>query len=69
MWVPGQGGELLLVSDTFVKLYNTKVDIVSPSFYFELPMGKIRDATVAITDQVGVVSHSGVANYQEFTKS
>ena len=53
MWVPGQGSELLLVSDTFVKLYDTKVDIVSPSFYFELPMGKIRDATIAITDQVG----------------
>lgn len=55
LWVPGQTSELLLISDTFVKLYNTKTDIVSPSFYFELPMGKIRDATVAITDQVGEV--------------
>ncbi|XP_064395390.1 E3 ubiquitin-protein ligase UBR4-like isoform X5 [Halichondria panicea] len=67
MWVPGQGGELLLVSDTFVKLYNTKVDIVSPSFYFELPMGKIRDATVAITDQdkfVVIMTTQGKIYYQ-----
>ena len=60
MWMPGHHSELLLVSDTFVKIYNAKVDVVSPSFYFELPMGKIRDATIAITDEVGVVSYEGV---------
>ena len=52
VWVPGSKHELVLVADTFVKVYDTNVDVISPTYYFVLGESKIKDATVAVTDEV-----------------
>ena len=58
LWIPGSQHELVLVSDSFVKIYNTHVDVISPTYYFILDEGKIKDATVAVSDEVGVADGS-----------
>ena len=55
LWIPGSQYELVLVSDSFVKIYDTCVDVISPTYYFILDEGKIKDATVAVTDEVMVM--------------
>ena len=52
IWVPGSKHELVLATDSFVKVFDTNVDVISPTFYFVLGDGKIKDATVAVTDEV-----------------
>ena len=54
MWVPGSETELVIVSDTFVKIYDLKVDLISPMYYFVILTGKIKDATVAVSGEVCV---------------
>ena len=53
MWVPGSQTELVVVSDTFVKIYDLRVDLISPVYYFVILTGKIKDATIAVTGEVG----------------
>ena len=52
VWVSGSPHQLVLVSDSFVKVFDTHTDVISPTYYFVLDEGKIRDATVAVTDEV-----------------
>jgi len=52
LWVPGSQCELVLVSDSFVKIYDTHMDVISPAYYFILAEGRIKDATVAVSDEV-----------------
>ena len=59
MWVPGSQTELVVVSDTFVKIYDLRVDLISPVYYFVILTGKIKDATVAVTGEVQVMYGSG----------
>jgi E3 ubiquitin-protein ligase UBR4 len=63
MWVPGSQTELVVVSDAFVKIYDLRVDLISPVYYFVVLTGKIKDATVAVTGEekfVVVMSSTGV---------
>lgn len=52
MWVPGSQTDLVIVSDTFVKIYALLTDLISPMYYFVILTGKIRDATIAVTEEV-----------------
>ena len=52
MWVPGSQTELVVVTDTFVKIYDLQVDLISPVYYFVILTGKIKDATVAVSGEV-----------------
>ncbi len=52
LWIPGSQYELVLISDSFVKIYDTHVDVICPAYYFVLDDGKIKDATVAVSDEV-----------------
>ena len=52
LWVPGSQHELVLISDSFVKIYDTHLDVISPTYYFILDEGTIKDATVAVSDEV-----------------
>ena len=52
LWIPGSKNNLMLVTDSFVKIYDTQVDVISPKYYFLVLNGKIKDATVAVTDEV-----------------
>ena len=54
MWVPGSETELVIVSDTFVKIYDLNVDLISPIYYFVILTGTIKDATIAVTGEVCV---------------
>lgn len=56
VWVSGSLHKLVLVSDSFVKVYDTHMDVISPTYYFVLDEGKIKDATVAVTDEVMMTS-------------
>ena len=47
MWLPGSQSELAVVTADFVKIYDLATDALSPQYYFLLPTGKIRDASVA----------------------
>ncbi|XP_039271370.2 E3 ubiquitin-protein ligase UBR4-like [Styela clava] len=45
LWLPGSTSEIALITAKFVKIYDLSKDVLSPSFYFLIPTGKIRDAT------------------------
>ena len=50
LWLPGSQTEVAVVTADFVKVYNLSVDAISPQYYFLLPTGKIRDATLVVSD-------------------
>ena len=52
LWIPGSKNSLVLVADSFVKIYDIQVDVLSPKYYFLVMNGKIKDATVAVTEEV-----------------
>ena len=54
MWIPGSQTEMVVVTDSFVKIYDMRVDLLCPVYYFIVLTGKIKDATVAVTDEVCV---------------
>ena len=56
-WSSGRITDMILVTDTFVKIYDTRIDVLCPSFYFVSIHGKIKDATCAVTDEVLCVEH------------
>jgi len=58
MWIPGSQTEMVIVTDSFVKVYDMRMDLLCPIYYFIVLTGKIKDATVAVTDEVCV--HVGV---------
>jgi hypothetical protein len=60
LWIPGSQYELVLVSDSFVKIYDTRVDVISPTYYFILDEGTIKDATVAVSDEVCTCACGGM---------
>ena len=49
-WMPGSQTELAIVTADFIKVYDLGCDVLSPQFYFLVPSGKVRDATLAIFD-------------------
>ena len=53
MWIPGSQTEMVIVTDSFVKVYDMRMDLLCPIYYFIVLTGKIKDATVAVTDEVG----------------
>ena len=53
LWIPGSKNSLVLVADSFVKIYDIQLDALSPKYYFLVLNGKIKDATVAVTEEVG----------------
>ena len=55
LWIPGSQYELVLISDTFVKIYDTHIDVICPTYYFVLDKGKIKDATVAVSEEVRIL--------------
>ena len=52
MWVPGSQTEIALVTDTFVKMYDLSLDAISPSYYYIVCSGKIKDACILVVDNV-----------------
>ena len=52
LWVPGSKTELAIVSETFIKIYDLSVDILSPQYCFTVMSGKVKDATFAINTKV-----------------
>ena len=50
--MPGSQVELAIVTNTFVKIYDLSLDAISPSYYFIVCSGKIRDACVCVIDGV-----------------
>ena len=52
LWIPGSKNSLVLVADSFVKIYDILIDSLSPKYYFLVLNGKIKDATVAVTEEV-----------------
>ena len=52
--MPGSHNELVIVTDTFVKVYDLRIDLLCPVYYFVVLTGKIKDATVAVMDEVCV---------------
>ncbi len=54
MWVPGSETEMVIVTDTFVKIYDLRIDLLCLLYvyYFVVLTGKIRDATIVATNEV-----------------
>ena len=52
--MPGSHNELVVVADAFVKVYDLRIDLLCPVYYFVVLTGKIKDATVAVLDEVCV---------------
>ena len=52
--MPGSQTELVIVTDSFVKIYNLAVDSLSPVYYFVVYPEKIRDACIIVTDEVSI---------------
>lgn len=48
MWIPGSQSELAILTSESVKVYDLGKDVISPTFYFLLPSGKVRDATFVV---------------------
>ena len=48
-WLPGQQTQLAIVTADYVKIYDLDADVLSPSYYFLIPSGKIRDTTFVYT--------------------
>lgn len=44
--------ELAIVTNSFVKIYDLSLDAISPSYYFIVCSGKIRDACVCVIEGV-----------------
>ena len=59
MWIPGSQTEMVVVTDSFVKIYDMRVDLLCPVYYFIVLTGKIKDATIAVTDEVCVCVGGG----------
>ena len=51
-WLPGSQTDLVVVADTFVKIYDLSCDVISPAYYFTVFSDKIKDACVIVTDEV-----------------
>ena len=49
IWLPGQQTQLAIVTADYVKIYDLNADVLSPSYYFLIPSGKIRDTTFLYT--------------------
>ena len=47
--LPGQQTQLAIVTADYVKIYDLHADVLSPSYYFLIPSGKIRDTTFLYT--------------------
>ena len=55
--LPGSRTELALLTADFVKVYDLSLDRISPVYFFQLPMGKMRDVTF-VHDEVTPSSSS-----------
>ena len=49
VWLPGSQTQLAMVTADSVKIYDLASDVLSPSYYFLVPSGKIRDASFVFT--------------------
>ncbi|XP_047525824.1 E3 ubiquitin-protein ligase UBR4 [Pieris napi] len=54
IWLPGSQTQLALVTSNFVKIFDLSKDLDSPSHYFLVPSGKVRDVT--FVNQEGVMN-------------
>ena len=45
LWLPGSQTQLAIITADYVKIYDLETDVLSPSYYFLIPSGKIRDTT------------------------
>ena len=50
--MPGSRTELVVVADTFVKIYDLAADVISPAYYFTVFSDKIKDACIMVTEKV-----------------
>ncbi len=69
--MPGSQTELAVVTADFVKVYDLGSDVLSPQYFFLVPSGKVRDCTLAFTEDgqrhVLVMSSAGHIYYQSLT--
>lgn len=52
IWLPGTQTQLALVTADFVKIYDLSKDALSPTYYFLVPSGKIRDCTFMVENNI-----------------
>ncbi len=65
--VAGSQTEIAVVTADFVRIYDLGKDVLSPQFYFLVPSGKIRDCTLAFTEEgkyVIIMSSAGHIYFQ-----
>ena len=70
VWLAGSQTEIAIVTADFVKIYDLSKDVLSPQFYFIVPSGKIRDCTLAFTEEgkfVIIMSSAGHIYFQALT--
>jgi hypothetical protein len=63
--------EIAIVTADFVKIYDLGKDVLSPQYYFLVPSGKIRDCTLAFTEEgkfVVLMSSAGHIYFQGLTE-
>eukprot|EP00095_Tigriopus_kingsejongensis_P009320 maker-scaffold486_size158769-snap-gene-0.26 protein:Tk09320 transcript:maker-scaffold486_size158769-snap-gene-0.26-mRNA-1 annotation:"e3 ubiquitin-protein ligase ubr4" len=72
LWMPGSQTELALVTAEFVKIYKLGRDALSPEYFFLVPCGKIRDATLVFLEDgsqyILIMSSAGHIYYQALTE-
>ena len=71
VWLPGSQTQLALVTADYVKIYDLLTDALSPSYYFLVPSGKIRDVTFVHNDKgemtILLMSSAGHIYFQQLS--
>ena len=65
--IAGSQTEIAVVTADFVRIYDLGKDVLSPQYYFLVPSGKIRDCTLAFTEEgkyVIIMSSAGHIYFQ-----
>ncbi len=71
IWMAGSQTEIAVVTADFVRIYDLGKDVLSPQYYFLVPSGKIRDCTLAFTEEgkyVIIMSSAGHIYFQALTE-
>lgn len=73
IWLPNSQTELAIITCDFIKIFDLSIDTISPSYYFLLPSGKIKDVTF-YTKKNGnqfilIMSSNGYVYYEEMNST
>ena len=59
-WLPGQSSGLAIITADFIKIYSLHSDVISPSYYYLLPAGKV---TILLVFFIGLNINIGVCSF------